>query len=86
MSNLTTKTNQRARNIYNIATPEQEHINNLIDMCLVRKNDTETISTITRILKNCKNEYEMSRKLHDVWTGNKTIDTFIQQYGGGLLC
>lgn len=75
MSNLITKT----------VTPAQEHVKNLTQMCIIESNDKTKQDQVEAILNACKSEYEMSRKLHDVWTGNKTIDTFIQQYGG-LLC
>lgn len=82
MSNLLLTKNQE---IEIEKSPIDEHIDNLIDMCIIRKEDKEKQEDIRSILNHCKSEYEMSRKLHDVWTGDKTIDRFIQQYGG-VIC
>lgn len=61
-------------------SPADIHIRNLIDMCIIFKNDEIKKQQIKTILNNCKDEYDMSRKLHDVWTGDKSIERFIFQY------
>jgi hypothetical protein len=60
-------------------SPADIHIRNLIDMCIISKNDEVKKQQIKTILNNCKDEYDMSRKLHDVWTGDKSIERFIFQ-------
>jgi hypothetical protein len=61
-------------------SPADIHIRNLIDMCIISKNDEAKKQQIKTILNNCRDEYDMSRKLHDVWTGDKSIERFIFQY------
>ena len=67
--------------IYAIKTPAQEHIDNLVQMCIIKSYEKEKKDQVEAILNACKSEYEMSRKLHDVWTENKSIEQFIAQYG-----
>jgi hypothetical protein len=67
-------------------TPTEVHLDNLKQLGILRSNATKQREAIEGILKNCKDEYEMSRKLHDLWVGNKTIEQFIAQYGEGLVC
>ena len=67
-------------------TPIEVHLDNLVQLGIVRSNATRQKEAIESILKNCKNEYEMSRKLHDLWTGKKTVEEFIAQYEEELIC
>lgn len=67
-------------------TPIEVHLENLQQMCILRKNATKQRAAVERILKGCKDEYEMSRKLHDLWTGKKTVEEFIAQYEEELIC
>lgn len=62
-------------------TPIEVHLENLVQLGILRGNSTKKKEAIESILKGCKDEYEMSRKLHDLWTGNKTVEQFIAQYG-----
>ena len=65
-------------------TPIEVHLNNLKELGILRGNATRQKEVIESILKDCKDEYEMSRKLHDLWVGNKTVEQFINQYGREL--
>lgn len=67
-------------------TPTEEHLDNLVQLGILRSNATKQKEAIEDILNNCKDEYEMSRKLHDLWVGNKTVEQFIAQYGESLVC
>ena len=67
-------------------TPIEVHLDNLKQLGILRRNATKQKEAIEDILKNCKDEYEMSRKLHDLWVGNKTVEQFIAQYGRELVC
>jgi transcriptional regulatory protein LevR len=64
-------------------TPIEVHLENLVQLGILRRNSVKRKNAIEDILKGCKDEYEMSRKLHDLWTGNKTVEQFISQYGRG---
>lgn len=66
-------------------TPIDVHIDNLIEMCIISRRSKSKQQSVRRILEHCKDEYEMSRKLHDVWCGNKTIEQFIAQYEEELM-
>lgn len=67
-------------------TPIEVHLDNLKQLGILRSNATKQKEAIEDILNNCKDEYEMSRKLHDLWVGNKTVEQFIAQYGESLVC
>lgn len=60
--------------------PTNIHIDNLIQLGIIRGNATKTQRVISSILLSCKDEYEMSRRLHDLWTGEYTVDKFIEKY------
>lgn len=67
--------------------PIDVHIEHLQELGILRPNATKQEEAIRKILENCKtadgkyDEFKMSRLLHDLWTGNKTIKQFIDKYG-----
>lgn len=58
----------------------KEYLGILKQLRLVISDSTK--DKVEHILMACRDEFEMSRKLHDVWCGDKTIQQFIEQYGG----
>lgn len=62
-----------------------EKIELLEDFCVLPKRAYRQRREVEDILMNCKDEFEMQRKIRDVIVGNKTIKEFINQYGG-VLC
>lgn len=66
-------------------TPIEINMENLVQLGIVKSNAIKQKRAIKNILKNCESEFEMSRKLHDLWVGNKTVDQFIAQYGNDLI-
>ena len=67
-------------------TPIEIHLDNLKQLGILHRSATKQRAAIERILKRCKDEYEMSRKLHDLWTGKKTVEEFIAQYEEEFIC
>ena len=60
------------------------YINILNEMCYLTKRTTRKTRAVRNILLGCKDEYEMSRKLHSLYVSDDTIDDFIEQYGGAI--
>ena len=57
-----------------------EYIEILTDMGYLNRHTTKREKFVRDILSRCKDEYEMSRKLHDVYVGDLTIDQFVERY------
>lgn len=61
------------------------YIEILQDMCILTKRATRKERVVRDILSACADEYEMSRKLHDLYVDNITLDGFMDKYGGALV-
>lgn len=58
----------------------EEYITILTDMGYLNRRTPKREKLIRDILGRCKDEYEMSRKLHDLYVGDLTIDEFVERY------
>ena len=56
------------------------YIEILTDMGYLNRRTPKREKLIRDILDRCKDEYEMSRKLHDLYVGDLTIDEFVERY------
>lgn len=56
------------------------YITILTEMGYLDRRTPKREKLIRDILDRCKDEFEMSRKLHDLYTGDLTMDEFIERY------
>ena len=48
---------------------------------IIDKHDTATITAVKKVLKACRNEYEMDTVLHDVLHGREELKTLLTRKG-----